>query len=153
VQGCVRGNPGILCSSSVLRPLSRTALRTAGLDGINRLKRVGALLNYSDLLSCRRPDTLELGELKLEEFFPVLLAAAFAITISQYTGGVAPWWVLSCVAVAASGLAATTFTGEFDENWLYLLQDLAEAAVGVALGLAIVRWVLPPRGDASSRDG
>jgi uncharacterized membrane protein YbhN (UPF0104 family) len=82
----------------------------------------------------------------MEEFFPVLLAAAFAIAISLCTGGVAPWWVLSCVAVAASGLAATTFTGEFDENWLYLLQDLAEAAVGLALGLAIVRWVLPRLG-------
>jgi uncharacterized membrane protein YbhN (UPF0104 family) len=82
----------------------------------------------------------------MEEFFPVLLAAAFAIAISLYTGGVAPWWVLSCVAVAASGLAATTFTGEFDENWLYLLQDLAEAAVGLVLGLAIVRWVLPRLG-------
>ena len=79
----------------------------------------------------------------MEEFFPVLLAAAFAIAISLYTGGVAPWWVLSCVAVAASGLAATTFTGEFDENWLYLLQDLGEAAVGLTLGLAVVRWVLP----------
>ena len=82
----------------------------------------------------------------MEEFFPVLLAAAFAIAISLYTEGVAPWWVLSCVAVAASGLAATTFTGEFDENWVYLLQDLAEAAVGLALGLAIVRWVLPRLG-------
>jgi uncharacterized membrane protein YbhN (UPF0104 family) len=82
----------------------------------------------------------------MEEFFPVLLAAAFAIAISQCTGGVAPWWVLSCVAVAASGLAATTFTGEFDENWLYLLQDLGEAAVGLTLGLAVVRWVLPRLG-------
>jgi hypothetical protein len=80
----------------------------------------------------------------MEEFFPVLLAAAFAIAISLYTGTVAPWWVLSCVAVAASGLAATTFTGtgEFDENWLYLLQDLGEAAVGLTLGLAVVHWVL-----------
>jgi hypothetical protein len=50
------------------------------------------------------------------------------------------------VAVAISGLAATTFTGEFEESWLYLLQDLAEAAVGLALGLAIARWVLPRLG-------
>ena len=81
----------------------------------------------------------------MEEFFPVLLAAAFAIAISLYTGG-APWWVLGSVAVAASGLAATTATGEFEDSWLYLLQDLAEAAVGLALGLAIVGWVLPRLG-------
>jgi hypothetical protein len=78
----------------------------------------------------------------MEEFFPVLLAAALGIAISLYTRG-ALQWVLSCVAVGVSGLAATTFTGEFEESWLYLLQDLAEAAVGLALGLAIVRWVLP----------
>jgi hypothetical protein len=81
----------------------------------------------------------------MEEFFPVLLAAAFAIAISLYTGG-APWWVLGSVAVAASGLAATTATGEFEDSWLYLLQDLAEAVVGLALGLAIARWVLPRLG-------
>jgi hypothetical protein len=81
----------------------------------------------------------------MEEFFPVLLAAAFAIAISLYTGG-APGWVLACVAVAASGLAASSVNDEFEDSSPYLLQDLAEAAVGLALGLAIVRWVLPRLG-------
>ena len=81
----------------------------------------------------------------MQEFLPVLLAAALGIAISVYTRG-ALRWVLSCVAVALSGLAATTFTGEFEESSLYLLQDLAEAAVGLALGFAIARWVLPRLG-------
>ena len=49
----------------------------------------------------------------------------------------------SCLIVVGSGSAATTFTGEIEESWLYLLQDLAEAAAGLALGFAIARWVLP----------
>lgn len=79
----------------------------------------------------------------MDELFPVLLAAALGIAISLYARG-RTRWILSGLAVAASGLAATTFTGEFEESWLYLLQDLAEAAVGLALGFAIARWV-PPR--------
>jgi hypothetical protein len=83
----------------------------------------------------------------MEELFPVLLAAALGIAISLYTRGYARW-ILSCLAVACSGLAATTFTGEFQESWLYLLQDLAEAASGLALGFAVARWALPRFGIA-----
>jgi hypothetical protein len=79
---------------------------------------------------------------KMEELFPVLLAAALGIAISLYTRG-ALQWALCCIAIALSGLAATTFTGEFEESWLYIFQDLAEAAVGLAFGFVIARWVLP----------
>jgi hypothetical protein len=78
----------------------------------------------------------------MEELFPVLVAAALGIAISLYARG-ATWWILSCLVVAGSGFAATTFTGEFEESWLYLAQDLAEAAAGLALGFAIARWALP----------
>ena len=81
----------------------------------------------------------------MDELFPVLLAAALGIAILLYTQGAARW-VLSCVAIALSGLAATTLNGEFEESWLYLFQDLAEAAVGLALGFAIAHWVLPKIG-------
>jgi hypothetical protein len=83
--------------------------------------------------------------MKMEELFPVLLAAALGIAISLYTRG-ALRWVSICVVVAVSGLAATTFTGELEESWLYLLQDLAEAAVGLGFGFAIPRWLLPSLG-------
>src|ERR1700722_10176194 len=81
----------------------------------------------------------------MDEFFPALLAAALGISIWIY----APFrlrWILGGLAVAGSGLAATTFTGEFEESWLYLLQDLAEAACGLAVGFAIARWLLPRLG-------
>jgi hypothetical protein len=83
----------------------------------------------------------------MEELFPVLLAAALGIAISLYMPGRARW-ILSGLAVFVSGLAATTFTGEFQESWLYLLQDLAEAAVGLGLGFGIARWLLPRFGIA-----
>jgi hypothetical protein len=83
----------------------------------------------------------------VEEFFPFFLAAALGIAVWLY----APRrlrWILSVLAVAVSGLAATTFTGEFEESWLYLLQDLAEAACGLAVGFAIAHWLLPRLGIA-----
>ena len=81
----------------------------------------------------------------MEELFPVLLAAAMGVAISLYTrGGVR--WLPGCVAIAVSGLTATALTGEFDQSWLYLLQDVAEAAAGLAFGLAFARWALPRLG-------
>jgi hypothetical protein len=55
----------------------------------------------------------------MEEFFPVFLVAALGIAIWLYAPGRLRW-ILSVLAV--SGLAATTFTGEFEESWLYLLK-------------------------------
>jgi hypothetical protein len=83
----------------------------------------------------------------MEEFFPVFLAAALGIAIWLYVPGRVRW-ILSVLAVVVSGVAATTFTGEFEESWLYLLQDLAEAACGLAVGFAIAHWLLPRLGIA-----
>lgn len=83
----------------------------------------------------------------MDELFPVLLAAALGIAVSLYARGAA-LCILSCLVVVGSGMAATTFSGEFQESWLYLLQDLAEAAFGLGLGFAIVRWALPRVGIA-----
>jgi hypothetical protein len=81
----------------------------------------------------------------MEELLPVLLAAVMGVAISLYArGGVR--WLLGCVAIAVCGLAATILTGEFEESWLYLLQDVAEAAAGLALGLLFARWALPRLG-------
>ena len=85
----------------------------------------------------------------MEEFFPVFLAAALGIGIWLYAPG-RLGWILSVLAVAVSGLAATIFTGEFEESWLYLLQDLAEAACGLAVGFVIAYWLLPRLGIAGA---
>jgi hypothetical protein len=77
----------------------------------------------------------------MEELFPVLLAAALGVANAFYTQGTLQW-ILNCLTVVLGGLAATTFTGEFQQSWLYLFKDLGEAAVGLALGLIIARWVL-----------
>jgi hypothetical protein len=81
----------------------------------------------------------------MEEFFPVFLAAALGVAIWLFARGRLRW-ILSVLAIAVSGFAATTFTGEFEDSWLYLLQDLAEAACGLAAGFAIAHWVLPRLG-------
>jgi hypothetical protein len=45
------------------------------------------------------------------------------------------------MAIVVSGTTATALSGEFLESWSYLLLDLAESALGVALGsVAIEAW-------------
>ena len=50
---------------------------------------------------------------------------------------------LSVVAVLVSGIAATVASGEYADSWIYVLLDLSEAALGLALGFAIAHRFLP----------
>ena len=75
------------------------------------------------------------------EILPVALAFVLGILIWRTTsGGIR--LILSCGAVALSGLAATTLSGEFHESWVFLLLDFGEAAFGLAIGFAAAHRLL-----------
>jgi hypothetical protein len=78
------------------------------------------------------------------EIVPVALAFVLGVVIWRYTDGRLRL-LLSCCAVALSGLTATTLSGEFHQSWVFLLLDLGEAAFGLAFGFAAAHRLLPLR--------
>jgi hypothetical protein len=72
----------------------------------------------------------------MEELVPIVLGGIFGAVIRWKTaGGIQV--VLSIAAIVVSGVAATVLSGEYAESWVYLLLDLGEAALGLALGFLI----------------
>jgi hypothetical protein len=71
------------------------------------------------------------------ELFPVILGIIFGVLIGRVRARRSRA-VLSVAAVFVSGTAATMLSGEFVVSWIYLLLDLGEAALGLALGFVIV---------------
>ncbi len=74
----------------------------------------------------------------MDELVPVVLGVVLGVLIWATTTG-RTRLVLSACAVLVSGLAATVLSGEYHQSWIYLLLDLAEAAIGLAGGMLIVR--------------
>jgi hypothetical protein len=93
----------------------------------------------------------------MEELVPVVLGVALGVMIWGGSAG-GRRSVLSLCAVLVSAFAATVLSGEYQESWIYLLLDLAEATLGFALGTVIVRrWrasqaVSPPPGRTSTTE-
>jgi hypothetical protein len=85
----------------------------------------------------------------MDELFPVILGVIFGaliwcFAVARYRA------VLSILAVLVAGTAATVLSGEYVESWIYILLDLGEAALGLALGMALAHWLQRIR--ISSRD-
>jgi hypothetical protein len=82
----------------------------------------------------------------MDEIVPVILGAVCGALSWRFTAGrlrVA----LAILTVLVVGPASTLASGEFvlGESWIYFLIDFAEAAVGLALGLAFAHFLLPAR--------
>ena len=74
----------------------------------------------------------------MDELVPVVLGAILGALIWATTSG-RMRLALSVGAVVVSGLAATVLSGEYHESWIYLLLDLAEAAIGLVVGMLFIR--------------
>ena len=85
----------------------------------------------------------------MDEIVPVILGAAFGAIIWRCTRG-RTRLVLSVLAVIVAGVAATVASGEYLESWIYLLLDLGEAALGLAVGYVIAARLLPAPANRNS---
>lgn len=89
------------------------------------------------------------------EIIPVVLGIILGSLVRRGAGG-AMRAVLSLFAAAVCGLFATVIAGEYQISWLYLLPDLGEATLGLAIGFAVASR-LPTRfartGPAHSAGG
>ena len=79
---------------------------------------------------------------ELVPFVLVLVLGAFIWR--NTTGGMR--LALSIGAVVVSGATATLISGEYVASWIYLLFDVSEAAIGLAIGVTIAHRVLRPWG-------
>lgn len=80
----------------------------------------------------------------MDELVPVILGVVLGAIIWRNTTGQIRV-ALSVCAMFVSGASATVLSGEYLDNWVYLLLDLGEAALGLALGFATAHRFLPPR--------
>ena len=80
----------------------------------------------------------------MEELVPVILGVVLGALIGWSTTG-RTRILLSVAAVFVSGAAATVLSGEYLDSWVYILFDLGEAALGLALGFATAHRFLSPR--------
>jgi hypothetical protein len=72
----------------------------------------------------------------MDELVPVVLGLVLGAFIRVTTTGQTRL-ILSIGGVLVAGLAATVLSGEFDQSWIYLMLDLAEAALGMTAGVFI----------------
>ena len=77
----------------------------------------------------------------MDELVPVVLGLVSGAVIWVATTGRIRL-ALSISAVLVAGLAATVLSGEYAQSWIYLMLDLAEAAVGMAAGVLVGHRVL-----------
>jgi len=93
----------------------------------------------------------------MDELAPVGLGVVLGALIWAATDG-RTRFALSACAVLASGLAATVLSGEYQQAWVYLLLDLGDAAIGLAIGMLIAmrlaahRTATPVRSSAETRE-
>jgi hypothetical protein len=86
----------------------------------------------------------------VQELVPIILGTMFGGLIGWSTRGLTRVF-LSIAAVLVSGAIAAVLSGEYVESRVYLLLDLGEAALGLALGFVMAHRLLSGRAAPSGR--
>jgi len=80
------------------------------------------------------------SRIDMDEIVPIVLGAVLGTIIWRRTCGKVRA-ALSVCAVILSGAIATLLSGEYLYNWAYILLDIAQAALGLAMGFFVAqRW-------------
>jgi hypothetical protein len=81
----------------------------------------------------------------MDEIVPIVLGALLGTLIWRRTSGRVRA-ALSVCAVTLSGVIATLLSGEYLHHWSYILLDIAQAALGLAMGFFVAqRWAAQHR--------
>jgi hypothetical protein len=88
----------------------------------------------------------------MDELVPVILGTILGVVIWLTTSRKSRF-VGSALAVVASGFIATLASGEYLHSWIYLLLDIGEAALGLAVGFVVAARLLTPRGFGDNARG
>jgi hypothetical protein len=76
----------------------------------------------------------------MDELVPIVLGTVLGTIIWRRTSGKIRA-ALSVCAVTLSGAIATLLSGEYLYSWAYILLDIAQAALGLAIGFFLAqRW-------------
>jgi len=83
-------------------------------------------------------DFARVGRRAVAELFPVGIGFFAGVLVSRAAGASTPWGLCGLCALVI-GLSATVLSGEWLQSWLFLLIDVSEAFVMVALGDIVAR--------------
>ena len=85
----------------------------------------------------------------MDEIVPVILGSVLgALVWCTSVGRMRS--VLAILAVFAAGAFATILSGEIQLSWVYFLIDFSEAALGLAIGIALVHFFRRSRARSAS---
>jgi hypothetical protein len=86
----------------------------------------------------------------MDELVPVIMGIVAGAAIWLIDRG--PSRLLQyCAAIVVIAAIATVTSGEYEQSWLYLVPDLAEAAASVAGGAFLAARLFAPRRSSDAR--
>jgi hypothetical protein len=74
----------------------------------------------------------------MDELFPIGAGLIFGIAFAANFRILRPWWVKAILVVTA-GASATILSGEYVENWGFILVDLGEVALAAWIAAYLCR--------------
>ena len=74
----------------------------------------------------------------MEEVFPIATGLLLGILFAPDYRWLRPWWIRTAL-VLASGVSATILSGEYRENWGFVVIDIGEVALLAWIGLVVAR--------------
>lgn len=74
----------------------------------------------------------------MDELFPIGTGLIFGVAFAADFRILRPWWVKAILVVVA-GASATILSGEYVENWGFILVDLGEVSLAAWIGAHLCR--------------
>jgi hypothetical protein len=76
----------------------------------------------------------------MDELFPIFTGLVLGILFATGYRWLQPWWIRA-VMVLAAGVSATVLSGEYRENWGFVLVDVGEVALAAWIGFVVARYL------------
>jgi hypothetical protein len=76
----------------------------------------------------------------MDEAFPIVAGLLLGFLFAQGYRWIRPWWIRTALILAA-GVSATILSGEYRENWGFVLVDVGEVALVAWIGFVAARYL------------